>query len=158
MGSGKRFPSRVILPEPNTLGGEIRLAEQNTGRIKERQQFGFVLILHVTGTSLPRFSFIKKRQKQDNDSLFEGSRSKAGRFGRHYRGRRAEGGERLRHDAATPAPKGEKTKILFKLPFCSIRVLKGERWVTALLLLKDAAIGLGLRPSVLPSCAATASS
>lgn len=28
----------------------------------------------------------------------------------------AEGGERLRHDAVTPAPKGEKTKILFKLP------------------------------------------
>lgn len=70
----------------------------------------------------------------------------------------AEGGERLRHDAVTPAPKGEKTKILFKLPFCSIRVLKGERWVTASLLLKDAAFGLGLRPSVLPSCAATASS
>lgn len=70
MGSGKRFPSRVILPELNTLGGEIRqLTEQNTGRIKERQQFGFVLILHVTSMSLPRFSFIKKRQKQDNDAL-----------------------------------------------------------------------------------------
>lgn len=101
MGSGKRFPSRVILPEPNTLGGEIRLTEQNTGRIKERQQFGFVLILHVTSTSLPRFSFIKKRQKQDNDALFEGSRSKAGRFGRHYRGRGRRAAETRCRDSRT---------------------------------------------------------
>lgn len=91
MGSGKRFPSCVILPEPNTLGGEVRrLTEQNTGRIKEQQQFGFVLILHVTSASLPHFSFIKMRQKQDNDALFEESRSKAGHFGRHYRGRKRE--------------------------------------------------------------------
>lgn len=78
-------PPSVILPELySQWENKKAIADQSSEWIKGRQQFGFVLILHVQNILL--ISLYLKRQKRDNNMLFEERQSNAEHFAQTLRG------------------------------------------------------------------------